>query len=177
MENKELIEYFIKRTNEHIARVINNANTLYKKNKLFKDLPAQALKHDLSKLVEPERTPYIVLTHYYKLKQEGKELKTEDSIMDKIREAAFHHIKNNSHHPEYWDNNIQLLGKDKRTNQKVNAQTMPFLDIAEMVCDWMAMSQEMNNDVTEFANSVVNKKFLFTENQINLIYKCIFLLK
>jgi hypothetical protein len=156
---------------------MKNADKLYLSDKLFRDLPFQASNHDYSKFQEPELTPYIVLTQYYALKQKGIELKTDDSIRDRIRNAVFHHLKNNSHHPEYWDNNIQPLTKGERSKQVVNATTMPVIDLAEMVCDWKAMSQELNDSVEEFAKSVIGKKFIFSPEQVALIHNCIFLLK
>ena len=44
-----------------------------------------------------------------------------------------------------------------------------------MVCDWTAISQEMHNnsDSTQWANDNVNKRWLFSDEQVNLIYKAI----
>jgi hypothetical protein len=54
---------------------------------------------------------------------------------------------------------------------------MPTLAITEMVCDWKAMSQELDNSVVDFAHSVVDKKFVFSSEQVILIYELIGILK
>jgi len=171
-----LKDLFYKRTEEHIRRVQINALKLYNYSSMFKHLPEQAKRHDESKYKTPEFLPYVILTHYYRCKQEGIELKTPAHITDHIKKAVFHHLKCNSHHPEFWDNSVKPLNKGERS-AIVNALKMPIIDIAEMVCDWKAMSQELGNSAEDFANSVVNKRFTFNSEQKTLIYELLKVLK
>ncbi len=170
----ELIDYkselFFKRTLEHIERVKNNALVIYKYDPIrFKLILDQADSHDASKFKEPEFTPYVQLSYYYMCKREGKRCETNPELKERIKDAVFHHIKNNRHHPEYFfDGTLK-----ERSGQVIDAIKMPSISIAEMLCDWMAMSQEFDNSVTDFADSVVNKKYIFSPNQVNLIYELI----
>ena len=167
-------EFYFKRTNEHVERVKNNALVLYKYDPIrLKLLLEQAEHHDASKFEEPELTPYIHLTHYYARKREGIEVETHPEMKEKIVDAVFHHLKNNKHHPEYYfDDAIR-----ERRNQIVDASRMPIVSIAEMICDWKAMSQEFDNSIVDFANSVIGKKFTFSSDQVILIYEFIGALK
>lgn len=171
MNDLEKRGYFMERTLKHITRVINNAKILFKYDSVrFKDLPEQVNSHDISKFSDEEMEPYINLTYYYMCKAKGvkiEELSKEDK--DKVLDAVFHHLKNNKHHPEYYDDAAKRI----RKGEIIDGKNMPDLSIAEMICDWMAMSQEFNNDVHKFAESVVNKKFMFTEKQVNLINELI----
>ena len=168
---KEMKAFFWKRTNEHIDRVQKNAQKLYETFK-YRGLLAQALLHDQSKLLPPELTLYIVLTWKYKCKQEKVEFFVSNSIDKKIQEAAFHHVKSNRHHPEFHD-----LTFNAPSDKIINATLMPDVDIAEMVCDWVAMSQELNTDPFEWAKNNVNNRWKFTAKQEALIYNFIRVLR
>ena len=171
MTEAEKKGYFMERTLKHATRVINNAGFIFKYDSVrFKDLPEQTNSHDISKFSDEEVGPYINLTYYYMCRAKGietEEISKEDK--DKILDAVFHHLKSNKHHPEYYDDKAER----NRQGTIIDAKNMPDLSIAEMVCDWMAMSQEFNNDIHKFAESVINKKFLFTEEQVNLINELI----
>lgn len=170
MTKEKLTKHFFKRTSEHIERVKNNALIIYNyDSNRFETLLEQADKHDASKFEEPEFTPYVQLSYYYVCKRGGVEFVTEPDLKEQIKDAVFHHIKNNMHHPEYYFDGATR----ERGGQVIDAIKMPAVSIAEMVCDWRAMSQELANDMTDFADSVVNKKFIFSPYQVNLIYELI----
>jgi hypothetical protein len=174
MNNIQIEELFFKRTTEHINRVKLNALTIYRHDPMrFKLLLSQAEKHDTSKFEEPEFTPYIQLSYYYMCKNKGIEYETSSDIKEQIIDAVFHHIKNNKHHPEYYFDST----KRERHDQIIDARRMPIISIAEMVCDWKAMSQELDNSVVDFANTVINKKYTFSSEQVILIYELIGALK
>ena len=171
MTSTEKEGYFLERTSNHISRVVENAKVIFEYDSVrFKDLVEQAYKHDMSKFSKEEVGPYIKITHYYMCKAKGlkaEELSKEEH--DEVLDAIFHHLKSNEHHPEYYDNNATR----ERSNTIIDAKSMPDLFIAEMLCDWMAMSQEFNNSIHKFSESVVNKKFIFTDKQVNLINELI----
>jgi len=52
----------------------------------------------------------------------------------------------------------------------VDAMKMDNLDIAEMVCDWCAMSEERGNTPMQWADKNVNVRWKFTDEQKDLIY-------
>jgi hypothetical protein len=87
-------------------------------------LDDRAAAHDRSKLEEPEKSGYDVLT-----------AKLADLVYgsDEYRAALIegqptiaHHYAHNSHHPEHYENGIA---------------GMSLLDVVEMLCDWKAASE------------------------------------
>jgi len=185
VDDKEKLDYFLKRTHLHIGLVQAAAAKIaevYPEE--FGELVKQTADHDASKLQDPELTPYIEITWRHKLEKENDEF---DPIKDKGYKppgkldkkeedaAVLHHIKNNSHHPEYWlaDQSKANLGVDTDDSIKcVDASRMPPINLAEMVADWQAMSEELGtNTVKEWFNKVRDTRFSFTKDQEALIDK------
>jgi len=167
---KEMENYYIKRTNKHINLVnkycnkLNN-NGLSKRGKL----------HDYSKLYNiDEYTPYILITWKYYCRDNNIKFELPQHINDIMDQASEHHILNNPHHPEYHQeikqNLINKNNRDDIPDQTIDATKMDFLSILEMCCDWCAMSEERKNSPFEWADKVINKRWKFTDEQINLIY-------
>lgn len=155
----EMVAFYNKRTKKHISLVNKYANKI---NKCYPN-------HDLDKLNDNEITPwYVFLT--WKYVNPDFEYPFDISYID---EATFKHIKNNNHHPEYWDNSIKLFKRDSEglDNRLTNATKMSTDSIYEMCADWCAMSEELNNTPEEWANKMVNKRWKFTDEQVNEIYK------
>lgn len=176
----EMIEHFNKRTNLHIDLVKKFAKKLIENYPELKQLQKQINNHDQSKFKSPEYEPYLHINWMYKLKDEGKEYKVPSEIDDKMKLASFHHIKNNKHHPEYWDDSVKLetglnsKDRDGIPDKMIDATNMDKLSLAEMVCDWCAMSKEKkNNTPIEWADTVINKRWKFNDGQIELIYNWI----
>jgi hypothetical protein len=46
-----------------------------------------------------------------------------------------------------------------------------------MICDWKAMSQELGTNINEWKENNVNKRWLFTEQQVEYIEKFIDILR
>lgn len=166
---------FERRTREHIHRVINNARRIEERFPgRFHKLWQQALRHDQSKFKEPELEPYIWLTEYYRCKNEGIPFQYPEGMEKRVNEATIHHVRNNTHHPEFYDpkKNEIKLGKDREELTKISDATlMPDTDIAEMICDWAAMSQELGTSLRSWVDKQVNERWKFTPKQVNLIYE------
>ncbi len=62
-----------------------------------------------------------------------------------LRAAIEQHQKTNDHHPEYWG----------------GFENMPEICIAEMVCDWLARSQEFATDMRDWVKRVAAEKHSF----------------
>ena len=79
-----------------------------------------------------------------------------------LKKAIEQHQKTNPHHPEYWGG----LAK------------MPVIYIAEMVCDWLARSQEMGSSLSDWVTKVAPEKFHFEQakEQVEAIHWLIGLL-
>lgn len=154
---QKMIDHYEKRTKEHIDRVDANmskvaASTDYK--------GLEERKHDASKYGSEERIPYIWLTEFHRCKNEGEDFTYPPGIEAEVNRAAKLHVETNKHHPEAHE----------------NIEDMTDLDIIEMVCDWTAMSQELEQDdgsARGWADKNVGTKWKFTDNQKDLIYKTI----
>jgi len=156
--SQEMFDFYEKRTKEHIARVQNNISKIIKK---FPEISSDELmkrsaNHDKSKYSKKEYIPYVWLTWWHKQRREGKKWDyPNDQIKNSIKRAWKHHSKVNYHHPEAHRDPTK----------------MSDVDIAEMVADWASMSQEYNEKLMNWVNKVVNKKWKFTKDQTDLIYK------
>jgi len=135
---QEMLDFYHRRTANHITRVQQNCEALATSGlvdeaELLKD---RADVHDASKYSEGEIEPYVWLTWWYKSKDEGKTFEYPPGVKDQVDRATGNHVKNkdNSHHPE-------ALG---------DPQKMSDTDLAEMVCDWAAMSQEKGTSLQDW---------------------------
>ena len=174
----EMKDWFVKRTNNHISLVQKWCRTLEEYDPImFKGLVERSETHDDSKFEEPEMTPYIYTTWQYKCKDDGKEFNPPQDIKDQMNQATFHHIKNNTHHPESHTEQTQNIlnreDRDKPPETLVDATKMKDLDIGEMVADWLAMSDEKKSNPKNWADKNVNIRWKFTDQQKDLIYKLI----
>ncbi len=177
MITQEMIDHALKRTTEHIKYVgdyLTSAITVYPQ--LITKLLQRKLLHDASKALYPEYDAYIYINWKYHCRQHDIPFNVSDDIKNMMDTATFHHIKNNKHHPEYWDNDIihNPVNKQNRyepSNMIINGKLMPNISIIEMVCDWCAVSKEVaTNSPFDWADKNVNVKWSFNEPQIKLIY-------
>lgn len=110
----------------------------------------------------------------YKCKDEGKEFKPPADIADNMAQATLHHVTHNRHHPEFFSPKktelINRENRDKPPKEIVDATSMPELDVAEMVADFAAMSEEKNSSLRSWVEKNVNIRWKFTKNQTSLIY-------
>lgn len=72
---------------------------------------------------------------------------TQRDDKDKLFLAVRNHQQLNAHHPEHWG----------------SIHEMPRLYIAEMVCDWLARSQEFGTGVRDFVKIKAMPKYDFKE--------------
>ena len=171
----EMRTHFDDRTNRHIGLVQKYVQKIADADPdNFGELPAATETHDQSKFEEPEYEPYVILTWQYKCKDDGVDFPLPDSIKDSMNKATEHHIKSNSHHPEcHAEKEVDLINRedrDKPPDEMIDATSMPQMDVAEMVADWCAMSEERGNSPREWADKNVNVRWKFTPDQSNTIY-------
>jgi hypothetical protein len=105
-------------TMKHIKRVQNLLRNF------SIELMARGSNHDYSKLCSPEKETFDIITPKLKGSTYGSE--EYKKTMEESRTAIEHHQKNNSHHPEYYQNGI-------------NGFTL--LDLVEMFFDWKAATE------------------------------------
>jgi len=164
----EKYKFFVNRTKKHIALVKRACEKIVDAYPEFKELIQRAKVHDASKFEEPELTPYIEIIWK---KAHGDKSQTEEE-----RKATLHHIMTNSHHPEFHvldKSQVNLSAEDRdKSEHVVDASAMPDLDIAEMVADWQAMSEELGtNTAREWFNKQKDVRWHFSDEQVELIDK------
>ena len=140
---------FIKRTLKHIELV--NKYAL----KLGKAYP----NHDIDKLT--------TLFEGYSLMSKENPTEEESKLIDK---ATLEHIAFTSHHAEHWTTTDISKFTRKEPTMNCDCTLMPEHAIDEMLADWAAMSEEFNNTPLEWADKVINKRWLFNEEQVTYIY-------
>lgn len=141
----------------HVARVRRNIQLMadyYESQQMFDislQLAQRAIQHDQSKLHDPEYVPYVWRVYRTKWNKDNKQDKRfttffSDQTLDQaIRDAVYHHITHNRHHPEWH----------------FDPDDMNKVDLTEMVCDWYAISQEFGSSIDEWVASVVPRRYVF----------------
>jgi len=181
---EEMEKWFTLRTKKHIDCV---NKYLYKISELnFPEIDKTLLvldSHDASKFENPEYIPYVHLSWKYKKRTIGEEYFPPEEIEKLIHLATYHHVKNNKHHPEFWDykttpDSINPRDRDKAPDNMVDGTKMPLTHVAQMVADWMAMaeeksisSQDIYHDALEWAKNNINFRWKFSSRQICFIYR------
>lgn len=105
-------------------------------------LTARAAAHDASKLIEPEKSGFDVLT----FKLGGLVYGSEEykAALVEGKPTIAHHYAVNTHHPEHYENGIA---------------GMSLLDVVEMLADWRAASERTSQG--SIAASLVHNKARF----------------
>ncbi len=117
---------FIQETQEHIKNVGKFLSII------IRELMERTTKHDMSKIRdEMERTVFIEYTP--KLKESTYGSDEYKTFLKEMGKGLEHHYRNNSHHPEFYDNGIK---------------GMNLIDLVEMLCDWKAATlRHLNGDL------------------------------
>ena len=164
---QKMVDHYWKRTENHIGLVKKYADLIFKYDPAkFRQLQIRANTHDASKFEEDEYEPYIWLTWRYKCADDDTKFECPDGMEEKIDAATLHHIVENHHHPEFYGGTVEK-------GETVDATEMDEIDIAEMVADWCAMSEERGNSPRDWADDTVNKRWKFDVPQKDLIYELI----
>jgi hypothetical protein len=168
--------WFETRTARHIKLVQKYCQKLstYDDGK-YEELIKRGEIHDQSKYKDPEIEPYIYTTWQYKCKDDGVEFECPEGMDEKMNKATEHHVKNNAHHPEFHSKKeVDLINRedrDKPPEEMIDATEMTDLDLAEMCCDWVSMSEEKGNTPRGWADKNVNVRWKFDDEQEELIYE------
>lgn len=88
------------------------------------NLVRRSLRHDKSKLEEPEKSGYDQITEQLRDLAYGSD--EYRAALKENKPTIDHHYQHNSHHPEHYENGIA---------------GMSLLDVIEMVADWKAASE------------------------------------
>lgn len=98
--------------------------------------------HDASKLEEPEKSGFDVLTFKLATLVYGSD--EYRAALAEGKPTVEHHYAHNSHHPEFWPDGIA---------------GMSLLDLVEMLCDWKAASERTRQG--SIAQSLAHNKERF----------------
>jgi hypothetical protein len=127
-------------------------NHIYRVQELLKqavnNLCDRAIFHDQSKLKEPEKSAYDIVTPRLKGSTYGSG-EYRASLWE-IKPALQHHYAANSHHPEHYSNGVS---------------GMSLFDLMEMVMDWRAAS-ERHDDGDIWRSLEVNRERFGLSDQL-----------
>ncbi|RMG23223.1 MAG: hypothetical protein D6724_08815 [Armatimonadetes bacterium] len=174
---EQQLDYFYRRTAEHILRVQRNVVAL-----ICSDfdvdrhaLLVQARDHDRTKYEEPEFSTYVELTWMYRCQKLGEPFVPSEGFDERRHTATLHHVTHNPHHPEFYAPNPGLNPRDRDAApaEMVDATAMTDVGLVEMCCDWVAMAQELSgsNSAHEWARKNINVRWRFTDDQVARIYE------
>ncbi|RPH39664.1 MAG: hypothetical protein EHM86_07175 [Desulfobulbaceae bacterium] len=111
------------------------------------DLRKRGVYHDLSKLGEPEKEIFDIVTPKLKALTYGSEEYRES--LKEMGKALEHHYMKNRHHPEHFKNGID---------------DMSLLDVVEMLADWKAATlRHADGDIIKSLD--INRKRFGISNQ------------
>ena len=139
------------------------------------DVAFGVLKH----IKKVETNCYVLAKHYHSLGEDDfalelikrarlhdvskfndfelKNLHYPNSAQDFSKALQLHHEKN-SHHPEYYNHSRDLFSE----GNVGYAKRMTPVDVAEMVCDWVARGQEFGTSVRDWIENEATKKYSFS---------------
>lgn len=175
---QEMIEHFKYRTGFHLWCVRKWSDKIAALNDKRIDrtlLDKERDDHDELKWLEPEFTPYVLISWNYRCKRIGTPFDLPSDIKNKMHEATFHHIKRHRHHPEFWDDGVTINALNKNDRDRpsdgeiVDGTKMPMTYVASMCADWFAMSEELSGHPAKWAADNINVRWKFTNEQIGLI--------
>ena len=118
-----------------------------------KELMDRAVRHDNSKLHEPEKPLFDKMTPHLKTLTYGSE-EYKKSLAE-LKPALDHHYTHNSHHPEFYKDGIN---------------DFDLVDLVEMICDWKAAS-ERHEDGNIFSSIQINKERFSMSDQLAKIFE------
>lgn len=149
---KNLGRYGIKRMYDSTAETLLHIKRVNELLLLFAEqLMHQAIKHDATKLEEPEKQGFDKYTPRLKNTTYGSP--EYQKCLDGLSEVLKHHYEHNFHHPQSYANGIE--GFD-------------LLDLMEMLVDWKAAS-ERHTDGDIFKSIEINQKRFGLSDQLTKI--------
>lgn len=113
----------------------------------------RSVKHDQSKLQTPEVEIFEIYTPKLRDCTYGSD--EYKGYMKEMKVAIDHHNKNNSHHPEHYEDGIN---------------GMNLFDLIEMLCDWKSAGLR-HNDGDIYKSLEINKKRFGVDDQLFKVLK------
>jgi hypothetical protein len=107
--------------------------------------------HDKSKLEEPEKSIFDEYTP--KLRDTTYGSPEYKVFLSEMGVGLKHHYKNNSHHPEHFDNGVN---------------GMTLVDLIEMFCDWKAATERHADGDLGKSIEINKKRFKMTDQLVEI---------
>lgn len=117
------------------------------------ELLTRAMKHDDSKLVQPEKSVFDEFTPKLKGLTYGSE-EYKKSLAG-LGTALTHHYKNNSHHPEHYSNGVS---------------GMDLFDLLEMFFDWCAATERHADGNIAASITKNTERFALSEQLCSILH-------
>jgi len=160
----DMINHFTDRTNKHIDLVQKYCKII---DELFPNrfpgLIERGRVHDDSKFSQYELEPYIILTEKYRTKRvDGIDLELPDYVQTEMDSAWENHYTVNDHHLNFYAPEVDGF---------LHVEAMPDSAVAEMIADWLAMSEEFDSSTYDWLNKNMNVKWSVSHHIENLIFE------
>lgn len=120
---------------------------------LSKEILERSTCHDRSKTLPPEVDTFDEFTHKLKDATYGSE--EYKGFLREMKPALDHHYANNRHHPEHYDNGIN---------------GMTLVDLIEMICDWKAATERMDNGDLDKSLQTQKERFGISDQLLEILY-------
>ena len=114
--------------------------------KLTKIIDKRSREHDATKLDPIEKEIFDKVTPKLKTLTYGSDEYNEQ--LKEMDKALKHHYKNNSHHPEHYEDGIS---------------GMDLIDLVEMICDWKAASERHDDGDIMKSIEINQKRFGYSD--------------
>jgi hypothetical protein len=141
-------------TLKHRGQVIKFAN------RIATELLANAIKHDESKIQEPELSVFNEYTP--KLKNSAYGSEEYQGYLKEMGKALRHHYQFNRHHPEHFKDGV--CG-------------MNLVDLVEMFCDWWAASLRHNDGDIRRSIVINQERFGYSDDVAAILLNTVDLLE
>ena len=183
----EMQGWYWERTGRHRGLVKENLKALSAHELLSKEaLVERGNSHDLDKYSVDNNKAYILVSWYFKKRRECLNFQMPKHVLKAVNKATHSHVISNAHHPEYHANKIKPISIFERDDivkgnlSIIEVPEMPIHDVAEMVCDWTAIAQELgeeNASARSWADKQIGNKWVFFDKDTQLIYDFITVLE
>lgn len=99
--------------------------------------------------------------------------RNDDSELDPLLQDYYigQHVKMHEHHPEHWDDSIDIEDFHESRPPHVDCSRMTDKALTELVCDWSAVAVSFGSDLLSWYKRTVgdDKRFGFTKRQRRII--------
>lgn len=120
---------------------------------LSKEILERSTCHDRSKTLPPEVATFDEFT--YRLKDATYGSEEYKGFLKEMKPALDHHYANNRHHPEHYVNGIN---------------GMTLVDLIEMICDWKAATERMDNGDLDKSLQIQKERFGISDQLLEILY-------